>query len=217
MDVPEYGSSSSELKRSCEECSSSKIKCSQDKPVCRRCRKQGIACTYAPPKRTGRPRKIRKDSDHSQPRIIRPLASAIPRSADTVPPSIDGNSPLLVYNIEQEIHCYRLPSLDIESSFGLDVVGHAGGNAGNTEVAHSGMECHFLDHYWSTNAQDLETLWGTPLHQQPYIDGGFASGNYLGDHGVVKENLSAVYNSQGREAESGQVPVYSQGVDFSTW
>ena len=239
MDISEYYSSSSELKRSCEECSSSKIKCSQDKPVCKRCRKQGIACTYAPPKRTGRPRKIRKDSDHSQPRTIRPLASAVSRSADADPPSMEENFPLSVYSVEQEMHSHRLDDLDMESSSGLNVAGYATGNTGNIEVAHSDMECHLVDHDWPTNAQDLETLWGTPLHQQPYIDGGFGSGNYLSNHGIIEENLSAMHGTwkgqhksfrragvqpaymyidfQGGEVESGQLSVYSQDADFGTW
>lgn len=207
--------------------------------MCKRCRKQGIACTYAPPKRTGRPRKIRKDSDHCQPRTIRPLASAVSRSADAGPPSIEEKSPLSVYSIEQEIHGYRLDDLGMESSFGLNIAGYVAGNTGNTEVAHSDMDVHFLEYDWPTNAQDLDTLWGTPLHQQPYIDGGFGSGNYFGDHGVMEENLNVVHSTrkgqhrsiritglqpaymyeecQGRAVESGQLPLYIHDVDLSTW
>lgn len=239
METSEYCPSSSELKRSCEECSSSKIKCSQDKPVCKRCRKQSIACTYAPPKRTGRPRKVRKDSDHPQPRTIRPLASAVSSSADAGPPSVEGNSPHSVCSIEQEIHSYRLDDLGMASSFGLNVAGFAAGVAGYTEVAHSDMECHFLDPDWPTNAQDLDSLWGTPLHQQPYIGGGFAGANCLGGHGVMEENVSIAHSTrkgqhsslriagsqppcmyqdfQGKEAETGQLPVCSQDVDFGIW
>lgn len=233
MDAAEYNSGPSELKRSCEECSSSKVKCSQDKPVCKRCQKQRISCTYAPQKRTGRPRKIPKDSDRSQPRMIRPLASAASKSDSTDPPSMEANSPFSAYSIEQELYSHHQDGLDIYSCSGLHVAGYA---AGNTDVAHAETECHFLDHDWSTNAQDLEALWGTTLHQQPYFDSGFGgSGTDLGSHGFMGEDFSTwkgqqktariagsqpsfmYLDLQAGEVDSGQLSVCGQDVSFSPW
>lgn len=42
------------MKDSCEECAKSKLKCSKDKPICRRCQKRGINCQYTPSRRAGR-------------------------------------------------------------------------------------------------------------------------------------------------------------------
>ncbi|KAL3424009.1 hypothetical protein PVAG01_03289 [Phlyctema vagabunda] len=45
------------LRSSCDSCQDVKMKCSQDKPSCRRCLRQGIPCVYSPLRRIGRPRK----------------------------------------------------------------------------------------------------------------------------------------------------------------
>lgn len=44
------------LRTSCDACQNVKMKCSQDKPSCHRCRKNGLACVYSPLRRMGRPR-----------------------------------------------------------------------------------------------------------------------------------------------------------------
>ncbi|TQW09043.1 fungal zn(2)-Cys(6) binuclear cluster domain-containing protein [Cordyceps javanica] len=170
MEALNYSSTSSELKRSCEECSSSKVKCSQDRPACKRCQKQKVSCTYAPAKRTGRPRKVRKDNGPFQPRIIRPLASAASREANHDLPSAEMGSSLPEYSIEQSIYSYSRDELDLDRRVG---VRGAGSTAGISDVAHVPTPCHLLDHDWPTTALDLEALWGTPLHQQPYADSAF--------------------------------------------
>lgn len=45
------------LRMSCDACQNLKVKCSQDKPSCRRCSKNGLDCVYSPLRRMGRPRK----------------------------------------------------------------------------------------------------------------------------------------------------------------
>lgn len=45
------------LRTSCDACQNLKVKCSQDKPSCRRCVKNGLDCVYSPLRRMGRPRK----------------------------------------------------------------------------------------------------------------------------------------------------------------
>lgn len=47
-----------ELRSSCEPCHNSKLRCNREKPVCARCQKTRMNCTYAPTKRVGRPRKV---------------------------------------------------------------------------------------------------------------------------------------------------------------
>jgi len=67
----------------CDRCQHSKIRCDQERPICRRCAKRGMECIYSPARRAGRPRtrntnkistKIRKSassnlSKHSIPTI----------------------------------------------------------------------------------------------------------------------------------------------------
>ncbi|KAJ5148681.1 hypothetical protein N7448_000259 [Penicillium atrosanguineum] len=48
------------LKDSCDMCSSSKVKCNKEKPVCGRCRKLGYPCFYSPARRIGRPHPNRR-------------------------------------------------------------------------------------------------------------------------------------------------------------
>ncbi|KAI1177514.1 hypothetical protein F4777DRAFT_195520 [Nemania sp. FL0916] len=50
-DVPKF-------RQSCDKCQNSKIRCSRDKPVCKRCAQRRFRCIYSPQKRTGRPKKI---------------------------------------------------------------------------------------------------------------------------------------------------------------
>ncbi|KAF2766913.1 hypothetical protein EJ03DRAFT_166066 [Teratosphaeria nubilosa] len=42
------------LRESCDECSNAKVRCSKDKPVCRRCNAKGRTCTYGLSARSGR-------------------------------------------------------------------------------------------------------------------------------------------------------------------
>lgn len=53
------------IRLSCDSCQRSKIRCSQERPACRRCLKHGIECIYSPSRRAGRPR-IRRASAVSQ-------------------------------------------------------------------------------------------------------------------------------------------------------
>ncbi|KAK3381203.1 hypothetical protein B0H63DRAFT_560926 [Podospora didyma] len=43
------------LKDSCDPCSTSKVKCTKEKPICARCDKFGHRCYYSPARRIGRP------------------------------------------------------------------------------------------------------------------------------------------------------------------
>ncbi|KAK9847620.1 uncharacterized protein MYU51_018477 [Penicillium brevicompactum] len=43
------------LKDSCDKCSSSKVRCTKEKPHCLRCEKLGYDCFYSPARRVGRP------------------------------------------------------------------------------------------------------------------------------------------------------------------
>lgn len=60
------------IRLSCDSCQRSKVRCSQDRPVCTRCQKHGYNCVYSPSRRAGRPR------------LRRPGESSLPKASDTV-------------------------------------------------------------------------------------------------------------------------------------
>ncbi|KAI1799998.1 hypothetical protein F4811DRAFT_58863 [Daldinia bambusicola] len=43
---------------SCDRCQNIKLRCSQDKPSCKRCISKGVRCIYSPLRRMGRPKKV---------------------------------------------------------------------------------------------------------------------------------------------------------------
>lgn len=71
------------LKDSCDMCSSSKVKCNKEKPLCSRCRKLGYPCFYSPARRMGRPhpnrRTITRKSLEPGPKVSR-IGSVIHKS-----------------------------------------------------------------------------------------------------------------------------------------
>lgn len=235
MGSSESGSSSSELKRSCEECSSSKVKCSQDKPVCKRCRKHSLECTYATPKRTGRPRKVPKDQEQPRPRVIRPLASAASRHSNFESSSSEADSPLSGCSLSQEMHTFDQHGRLAERCFPVDAAGDV------TSATGVDAECHFPQYNWPTNAQDLEALWGTSFDQQPYMDSGFDGSNgqqlrgydfttdgcgFSQDTWKQQEKAPHLLDFQSdymyldfesNKSESGQFSTHGHSVDFSTW
>lgn len=50
------------LKDSCDKCSSSKVRCTKEKPCCMRCDKLGYDCFYSPARRVGRPNRPKEPS-----------------------------------------------------------------------------------------------------------------------------------------------------------
>ncbi|KAK5637287.1 hypothetical protein RRF57_012999 [Xylaria bambusicola] len=46
------------FRQSCDKCQNSKVRCSRDKPICKRCAQRQFRCIYSPLRRTGRPRKV---------------------------------------------------------------------------------------------------------------------------------------------------------------
>ncbi|EFR00429.1 hypothetical protein MGYG_03433 [Nannizzia gypsea CBS 118893] len=54
---PSEVSSWGRMRRTCDACQESKVKCSQTKPSCHRCIRHSQPCIYSPHRRTGRPRK----------------------------------------------------------------------------------------------------------------------------------------------------------------
>lgn len=82
------GPPSQKLKDSCDMCSSSKVKCNKEKPVCSRCRKLGYPCFYSPARRIGRPhpnrRTISRKSPEARPTLSR-RQSAINTSGPNTP------------------------------------------------------------------------------------------------------------------------------------
>ncbi|KAJ5573555.1 uncharacterized protein N7459_007982 [Penicillium hispanicum] len=74
------------LKDSCDMCSSSKVKCNKDKPVCSRCRKLGYPCFYSPARRIGRPHPNRRTSTRESPEP-RPRCRGRGSINDSMPPT----------------------------------------------------------------------------------------------------------------------------------
>ncbi|KAK8151144.1 hypothetical protein IWX90DRAFT_96538 [Phyllosticta citrichinensis] len=60
------------IRLSCDSCQRSKVRCSQDRPVCTRCQKHGYNCVYSPSRRAGRPR------------LRRPGECPLPKTSDTI-------------------------------------------------------------------------------------------------------------------------------------
>ncbi|KAJ5751836.1 hypothetical protein N7520_008753 [Penicillium odoratum] len=50
------------LKDSCDKCSTSKVRCTKEKPSCARCDKLGYTCFYSPARRVGRPHRSKESS-----------------------------------------------------------------------------------------------------------------------------------------------------------
>lgn len=55
--LPDVRTSWERLRKSCDACQEAKVKCSQQKPSCRRCSRHRQPCVYSPQRRIGRPRK----------------------------------------------------------------------------------------------------------------------------------------------------------------
>ncbi|KAI1389348.1 uncharacterized protein F4822DRAFT_198186 [Hypoxylon trugodes] len=58
LESPNHGPKESvKYRTSCDRCQNIKLRCSQEKPACKRCAKKGLRCIYSPLRRMGRPRK----------------------------------------------------------------------------------------------------------------------------------------------------------------
>ncbi|ROV94742.1 hypothetical protein VMCG_08890 [Cytospora schulzeri] len=71
---PAQKTNGTRLRTSCDACQNLKVKCSQDKPSCRRCSKNGLSCVYFPLRRMGRPKRP------SVTPFSLPITTATPRS-----------------------------------------------------------------------------------------------------------------------------------------
>lgn len=74
VNMPAQETGVTRLRTSCDACQNLKVKCSQDKPSCRRCSKNGLDCVYSPLRRMGRPKRPFITSSSS------PVTAATPRS-----------------------------------------------------------------------------------------------------------------------------------------
>ncbi|KAJ5182621.1 hypothetical protein N7492_000237 [Penicillium capsulatum] len=148
---------SQKLKDSCDMCSSSKVKCNKEKPVCGRCRKLGYPCFYSPARRIGRPHPSRRNGSNARksPDLQRhgsytdrmPSMPATPK--DTGLPTSDA-------------HIQRAPTIM---------------STNGTTPAYSQNAMHWLDElYLSGGAiEDPERSVATPMALQ----GGFSPGKEL--------------------------------------
>lgn len=56
-------SGSTKFRQSCDKCQNSKLRCSRDKPICKRCAQRRFRCVYSPLRRIGRPKKIMETTE----------------------------------------------------------------------------------------------------------------------------------------------------------
>ena len=63
---PLTSSQTQKLKDSCDKCSSSKVRCTKEKPSCARCDKLGYTCFYSPARRVGRPYRSKESSSEEK-------------------------------------------------------------------------------------------------------------------------------------------------------
>ncbi|POS87954.1 hypothetical protein EPUL_002501 [Erysiphe pulchra] len=98
-----YASQMLKLKDTCDMCSSSKIRCNKQKPICGRCERLGLQCLYSPSRRIGRPNSLRG------PQAVRPAIHLLrPR-----PPNVINNDLLSSIN---EVNLPLKPGTTSEAS-----------------------------------------------------------------------------------------------------
>ncbi|KAI1500605.1 hypothetical protein F5X99DRAFT_385970 [Biscogniauxia marginata] len=85
--TPASAAESLKYRLSCDRCQNTKVRCSRDKPSCRRCAQRGVSCVYSPLGRIGRPRKVihedtglddDEDEDDISESLIRPSSTLSP-------------------------------------------------------------------------------------------------------------------------------------------
>ncbi|KAI1474439.1 hypothetical protein K445DRAFT_27742 [Daldinia sp. EC12] len=133
---------------SCDRCQNIKLRCSQDKPSCKRCISKGVRCIYSPLRRMGRPKKV----DH--------VASA--SSVDESPPSPETIVPALSNGTAAD--CQRgsgdghgSPRMTEFTGMGLESYG-AGASQGHFRSWDPSLAGSLsVDHHDSPVCNDIET------------------------------------------------------------
>jgi hypothetical protein len=83
--------SHTKLKDSCDVCSSSKVRCTKEKPTCARCDKYGHQCYYSPARRIGRPHRAYSTASH-------PVPNSSPVAQNRETPECSTSSNILTIN-----------------------------------------------------------------------------------------------------------------------
>ncbi|RYC65521.1 hypothetical protein CHU98_g699 [Xylaria longipes] len=82
-------SKSLKFRLSCDRCQSDKVRCSWDKPSCKRCERRQLGCVYSPFRHIGRPRRVvaeiahgeeqnAEDADDDSDSVMRPISGLSP-------------------------------------------------------------------------------------------------------------------------------------------
>ena len=162
------------IKDSCQECAKSKLKCSRDKPACKRCQSRGFMCLYCPSQRAGRISTTK----------LKTASSARPRSPLTpnasVPPTPEAAG--MLSDETQEAHNSIYENFDFFRDFDT----YRGGDG--EVVSLSSNNDMDLDQALPENLQysmlgsfDMETSYPHTENQLPM--GPFkATSNYLGNY-----------------------------------
>lgn len=113
------------LRTSCDACQNLKVRCSQDKPSCRRCSKNGLDCVYSPLRRMGRPKKppVVPSTAPSAISSSPPIHAATPQSHS------HSRSQSQSHDSQRQRHATTTPIP--ASPFQPQPMGHAPGDIGN--------------------------------------------------------------------------------------
>lgn len=128
------------LRTSCDACQNLKVKCSQDKPSCRRCSKNRLDCVYSPLRRMGRPKKSS---------AVPPAASSITSSPSPIT-SVTPRSKSQLHDSQRRRHattatpspaCLMQPQLIGHTPAGTENMSRAEASFGleNSDIASDGM------------------------------------------------------------------------------
>lgn len=99
-------------------CSSSKVKCNKEKPVCSRCRKLGYPCFYSPARRIGRPHPNRRSISRKSPEP-RPTHSRAESAVNTSAPNTPQDSQTLCQDPQARLETQPSILDENESSSGV--------------------------------------------------------------------------------------------------
>jgi len=138
MSTSDFALRSNDIRNCCNACAVAKVKCTKEKPFCRRCVRRGHACIYAVAMRQGRPRLIAQERRSDQ-----DLLEIQTGSNRQQPISFDAARSFSDVNAGMILHHTTIPSFlqaptNDQPSDNMDFL-----SPNNTETAHSSLDSLF--------------------------------------------------------------------------
>lgn len=138
MSTSDFALRSNEIRNCCNACAVAKVKCTKEKPFCRRCVRRGHACIYAVAMRQGRPRLIAQERRSDQ-----DLLEIQTGSNRQQPISLHAARSFSDVNAGMILHHTTIPSFlqaptNDQPSDNMDFL-----SPNNTETAHSSLDSLF--------------------------------------------------------------------------